>query len=487
MKPTPQKLVVLILEDDGFALAKFNKALRAFGFSSNGVQTLEDARKFLQQRHTDLVLTDIHLTDKEDGSGFLLLEELKQNYPKIIRLAMSKDPKVEVAEKAKTLGALMFLRKPFAPGEHELVIHIKRAFEIDEIIRSRSNKNPLQRAFLEKHPEGMVLTDSLRKIMNTAVTERLIPICIEGETGTGKEQIVKYIHNRLNRNEDMPLVSINCANLKGDLASSTLFGYKKGAFTGAIDNSIGAIGKANGGMLFLDEFHRLDKDVQEQILRTIQDGSYQRVGDSVDLYSNFRLVIATPKSLEQCALDGEILLDLRFRLYGIEIKIPPLRERLDQLPDFIECFIANADRNVDVSAGEIEKIIGRCSEFYWQGNVRQLFGVLQMLVIHAEANNEAIKAKDLPIYPTMLPPRDHNLSVDASLQGQQHSSDKDLLGFVKKYLSSPTAYEEFIDNFERMLLSGFITRYKTIKVLCETLRIPRSTFDGKKKKLGINL
>jgi DNA-binding NtrC family response regulator len=479
MKSGNQKPVVLILDDDGFALAKFNQALRSYGFNSSGVQTLDDARKFLQSRHTDLVLTDIHLTDNDDRSGLILLEELKSNYPRIIRLAMTKDPKVEIAEKAKALGALMCLRKPFAPGEQELVIHVKRAFEIDGMIRSRENQNPLQKAFLGKHPEGMVLTEALRKKINTAIKEQSIPISIEGETGTGKEQIVKYIHSQINKNGDVPLVSIN---LKGELAAATLFGYKKGAFTGAAEASIGAMGQANNGILFLDEFHRLSADVQEQILRTVQDGSYQRLGDSTELYSRFRLIIATPKSLEQCALDGEILMDLRFRLYGIEIRIPPLRERLDQLPDFIECFIAHADRRIEISKEEREKLIRKCSAFHWQGNIRQLFGVLQMLVIHAHANNEAIRADDLPIYPTMLPPAHQKSDFSPSTE----QGPGEMVQLLKEYLDQPGAYEGFMNTFERMLLTRLMSRYPSVKSLCESVSLPRSTFDGKRRKLGIS-
>lgn len=478
MKSTVQKPVVLILDDDGFALAKFNQALRSYGFNSSGVQTLDDARKFLQTRHTDLVLTDIHLTEKDDGSGFVLLEELKQNYPDIIRLAMTKDPKVDIAEKAKALGALMCLRKPFAPGEQELVIHVKRAIELDGLIRSRRSQNPRQAAFLARHPEGIVLTESLRKKINTAVKERFIPISIEGETGTGKEQVVKYIHSQLNTNGGVPLVSINCANLKGELAASTLFGYKKGAFTGAVESSVGAIGQANNGILFLDEFQRLDATVQEQILRTLQDGTYQRLGDSTELHSRFRLIIATPKSLEQCALDGEILMDLRFRLYGIEIRIPPLRERLNQMPDFIDCFLAHADRKIEISTEEYQNLIQKCSKYYWQGNVRQLFGVLQLLVIHAHANNEEIRAVDLPIYPTMLAPAEQTTqTIDA---GDEVSH------FVKAYLTRPNNYDEFMETFERMLLTRLLASYSSVKSLCESVGLARSTLDGKRRKLGIN-
>jgi DNA-binding NtrC family response regulator len=225
MKPTSRKRVLLILENDGFELAKYNAALRSFGFACNGVQTLEKAREFIKSHSVDLVLSDIHLThDKEDGLGLVFLEEVKNLYPHVIRVAMSKDPKMETAEKVKAVGTRTLLRKPFAPGEHELVIHINRAFEVEELLRAKENKNPLQRALLEKHPEGIILTNAMRKQINVALKEKTLPVTIEGETGTGKEEIVKYIHRRLSQDEEIPLVTINCANLKGDLAASTLFG-----------------------------------------------------------------------------------------------------------------------------------------------------------------------------------------------------------------------------------------------------------------------
>ncbi|HYX32841.1 MAG TPA: sigma 54-interacting transcriptional regulator, partial [Oligoflexus sp.] len=262
-----------------------------------------------------------------------------------------------------------------------------------------------------------------------------------------------------------------------------------------IENCLGAIGKADGGMLFLDEFHRLEPSIQEQILRTMQDGSYQRIGDHAESFSQFRLVIATPKSLEQHTLDGQILMDLRFRLYGIEIRIPPLRERLHQMADFIDYFVASSDRKIVLSALQRDALIQRCCEFHWQGNIRQLFGVLRILVIQSAADGKPMDAADLPIYPTMLPPfslgtekpyTDRTGSLHETMSAYPKDAIDDLLTLVRRYTEQPTHYESFIAHFENLLLAELAEGYPNVKSLCEAISLPRSTYHAKRKRLKVN-
>ncbi|MDQ3232350.1 MAG: sigma 54-interacting transcriptional regulator, partial [Pseudobdellovibrionaceae bacterium] len=298
-----------------------------------------------------------------------------------------------------------------------MTMHLQQVSEIHNLdLPPHTARGDLSQgqSFLIQHPEGIVLTDNLRAQIQMAVHFQDLTILIEGETGTGKEQIVQLIHRQLSDKNEMPLVVLNCASLHGDLAASTLFGHKKGAFTGAHENHLGAIGQAHRGILFLDEFHRLPAPAQEQLLRTLQDGSYQRVGDTTQRHSDFRLIIATPKNIEKHALAGEIMLDLRFRLYGVDISIPPLRHRLDQLEDLIDCFLGQQRYTPTIRNEEKLLLIKRCSQFYWQGNIRQLFGVLQSLCLKARVSRREVLAMDLPIHPTMLAPTDSHADVEAA-------------------------------------------------------------------------
>jgi transcriptional regulator with AAA-type ATPase domain len=353
--------------------------------------------------------------------------------------------------------------------------------------------SPAKKAFLSRHPEGIVLTDSLRAQIRMAVEYQDLAIIIEGETGTGKEQIVQLIHRQINQSGEMPLVILNCANLQGDLAASTLFGHKKGAFTGAHENQPGAIGQAHRGILFLDEFHRLSIPAQEQLLRTLQDGSYQRVGDTTQRHSDFRLMVATPKNIEEHALAGEILMDLRFRLYGIDICIPPLRHRLDQLEDLIDCFWAQQTHAPVLTDDEKQLLIKRCSQFYWQGNIRQLFGILQGLCLRARVSKSEVLARDLPVHPTMLAPTHPEADVEATNSLVRNlarspdvlSKESKLMDLIRGYTDAPYAYEDFLLTFERELMRTLWNRFDSVKELCQATQLPRSTLYSKRQRLGM--
>lgn len=475
MKRT-KKPSLLILDDSALELTNFFVPLRRMGYLTQGVQTVEDGWRILETHPISMLLVDVHLSQDQDKfEGLDFMAQVKEKYPHIALMAMSTDAKIHVADRAKAAGAWTFIAKPQSVSE-EFFVQIRHGFDVGFMALERKNK----KALLEKHPEGIILTDALRGRIQLALKNPDAPVIIEGETGTGKEEIVRIIHKSMVSEHEMPLVCINCAHLKGDLVQSTLFGHKKGAFTGAVEASIGAVGKANGGILFLDEFHRLSHEVQEALLRTLQDGTYYRVGDNQQMYSGFRLFIALPKNLDECAMDGTILLDLRFRLYGVDIKIPPLRERLDQMDDFVDLFFAQCDRTFNLTASERTALIARCREFHWQGNIRQLFGILNMLAINAQLEGGTILAVDLPVQRSMLPPE------PKPLHGNSNTSDE-ISDLIQTYSTTPWSYDDFIDKFEKSIISRLLSRYKTVKKLCEAIAMPRSTFEGKKKKLGISL
>ena len=223
------------------------------------------------------------------------------------------------------------------------------------------------------------------------------------EKGTGKKEVAKIVHRMRSEAQGVtPFVAINCANLTGDTAVSMLFGHRKGAFTGADETTVGYVGEADGGILFLDEVHAISADCQKRLLRVLNDGLYNRVRDPKTLYIDFQVIVATTKDLDDEVEQGNFLLDPRGRLTGLQIHLKPLRERLEDLPLLIELGLARL--GASVSAKVLTGLVELCSRYYWQGNIRQLFQVLNVFVTEAFGDECEIRAEDLPEFKTMLAP-----------------------------------------------------------------------------------
>lgn len=481
---TRKKPVILVVEDLKTELMRYVSYIRELGYQVIGVSSSQDALKAFKTGRFDLVLTDIHLSGDEDRmEGLELIQTFRELDSSVTLMAMSFNPRFEVAERARQLGAWLFLRKPISSAD-ELAIHIHRALEVTALQHSsqQPTRSPAMQALLAKHPEGIVMNSYLRRAVRGAVENPDMSVVLIGETGTGKEELARLIHRYRAEKEPLPFVAINCANLQGELMMSTLFGHKKGAFTGAVENAQGAVGQANGGILFLDEFHRLSLSAQERLLRVLQDGSYQRVGDVNELRSRFQLIASTSLDLEQAALDGTILMDLRMRLYGIEIRIPALRERLEDMPDLIDWFFAKSEKSFEMSVQERNHLIELCKKFYWQGNIRQLFGVLGVLVLNASLDKHPIKAELLPVYKTMLAPNASYADPSyASLSPQLLPAFSALMAYGEN-LSS---LDQLMDQVEKAALEHALAKLHSVKDVCVALNHARSTLDAKRRKHGI--
>ena len=263
----------------------------------------------------------------------------------------------------------------------------------------------LESGRLDKYyPDGVVFDEKERFKARKLAENRKVSVLITGETGTGKEEYAKLIHRfRCQIDGVVPMIAVNCANLDPSLAASTLFGHIKGAFTGADKTNIGYIGEADGGFLFLDEIHFLSLEMQQRLLRVLNDGTYHRVGDTRTLKSHFQLICASTKNLEHLAEDGQFLLDLFMRIAGVGIELAPLRRRLKDIPAFVALFLAR--EKVDVAKDEFEKIVQKCSDFYWQGNIRQLNKAISIMVLNASLDDSPVSADFLPVMTTMLAPK----------------------------------------------------------------------------------
>lgn len=346
---------------------------------------LQEAQILLEANGIDIVLLDIGLGAE---CGLEALKKIKKKSPHldVIMVSGRKDSKFIV--EAVQRGASDYLVKPF---------------DIDELVAILEKSRPL-RMMRDRHAalvEKLNDTDTqmigqspaLRAVLQKAaqVEGHKVGILIEGESGTGKELLARYIH-RLENDPRRPFVAVNCAAIPENLLESELFGHEKGSFTGAFQRKIGKFELGNGGDIFLDEISSLKWDLQAKILRALQEREITRVGGNDAIRIDFRVITASNENLEALVEEGRFRRDLYHRLRVIALKVPPLRERKEDIPLLIDCFLKKHDRQgkkrFTLSA------INVLQNSYWPGNIRELENLIQSLVILAPENE--ISRDDLP-------------------------------------------------------------------------------------------
>lgn len=486
----------LLVEDDELEFRRYAAMLGKLGVKVAAASTVEEALRILDRETVDVLLTDIHLTPALGGEGLSLLAEVQKNHPKVLPIAMSSDPQLATADRAKALGAQAFLRKPLVNAD-ELQIAFQTSIErrrtLDCLRERIEGPRGLPPQLAELCPDGMVVAAAHRRAAEIVARNREIAAVIYGETGTGKEEIAKLIHRRRVALEGpVPFVSVNCANLNSELADSILFGHVKGAFSGADRNTVGLVGEADGGILFLDEIHTLSLKTQYKLLRVMNDGSYSRLGSSVVQRSRFQALVASTRDLDEAVDRGEFLLDFRSRLIGIDFHLPPLRERQGEMELFVSLFFAR--QQIELAPSEFAAIVERCRRYYWRGNIRQLYKVLQAMVITAQCNDVPIRAADMPEFKTMLAPAGEERVPEpvpaASMtspvvQGATHAREPEGLVLLRKALSDDVRLDAVLDAVEKTVIEASIQRHRLLQDSYRALGIGRNTFDVKRKKHGI--
>ena len=469
----------LVVDDVQEELLNTMAAIKGGGHSALGAKSLGDALSILKTEQIDVLLTDMHLNGDENQDsmkpeGLTLLQDVQTLHPEVLPLAMSKDIKKSMWDRALAYGALNFVKKPVDTFD-DILVNLSLAKSRKSIkVANNKLKNPLPGYIKEKHPDGVIFSDDERKMVKMVASQPDAALTVIGETGTGKEEIAKLLHReRCIREGDIPLMTVNCSHLRSDLAHARLFGYRKGAFTGASETTNGVIAEANGGILFLDEFHLLPSECQADLLRVLNDGSYSRLGETKILHSHFQLVIACPITMEELLERGEISLDLVSRVMGMTIQLLPLRERKQDIENLLEIWFARKGKPIQTS--QIKEITKKCKTFYWQGNIRLLFQALHMLTMQADIAGEPYSAKFLPNLPLMNQP---------SSSSRGNSSLDALVGMV---MEGNLTLDEATKLFEKKVIQEASKQTKSIGDLVELLGTTRSTLDNKRKKLQINL
>ncbi len=340
----------------------------------------------------DVVLADRALPGV---SGFDFLRIVRENYPLAEFVMLADAPDVDAAVAAIKLGAYHFLVKSASPeAVQSIVAHASARQDLNRKVMALSDEVRDQsgdREFVSgPSPAIREVLESVHKVATLSAT-----VLIQGESGTGKELVARMIH-RHSEFPDGPFVAVNLAAIPRELVESTLFGHEKGAFTGAVRQQIGKFELAHGGTLFLDEIGELKVDLQAKLLRAIQEGEIERVGGGKPLKVQFRLVSATNVDLERAVKDGSFREDLYYRIRVIPIRVPPLRERGDDLAELVKFFLTRYNtrfrKNVQgISTSTLQML----QHYWWPGNIRELENLIERLV--ATCDHDWITDGDLPL------------------------------------------------------------------------------------------
>jgi len=379
---------IWVADDDQSIRFVLERALTREQFN---VRTFSNPRDVLSALETDapqVLVSDIRMPG---GSGLELLNKVKQQHPGLPVIVMTAYSDLDSAVSAFQGGAFEYLPKPFdLPKAVEL---IRRA--VDESLREQVGDD-VGAAAPEMLGQAPAMQDVFRAIGR--LSQSNVTVLITGESGTGKELVARALHRHSPRGEQGnkgPFIAINTAAIPKDLLESELFGHERGAFTGAQTMRRGRFEQADGGTLFLDEIGDMPFDLQTRLLRVLSDGQFYRVGGHQPLKANVRVIAATHQNLEQRVKDGAFREDLFHRLNVIRLRLPPLRERREDIPGLARTFLARSAHDLGVEAKRLsDAAMERLMRFDFPGNVRQLENLCHWLTVMAPA--QLIEPKDLP-------------------------------------------------------------------------------------------
>lgn len=444
---------ILVVDDESSITGALELILGERGYQVETAGSVAEAVELLARRPFDLVLTDLRLTD---STGIELLTRVKQDSPETEVILMTGHGSVELTIEAIKRGAYYYVEKPFTPGQ--VLMLVERALEFASV---RKENRTLKRT-LGGEAEAFGMSGRTPKLLQIFETIRATAssdasVLIEGESGTGKELIATAFHRHSNRAAG-PFVRINCAAIPRDLIESELFGYKRGAFTGADRDKRGLIEAASGGTLLLDEIAEMPAHLQTKLLRVLQERKVRRLGDEREIPVDFRLVAATNRDTAQAIKEGVLREDLYFRISTIRIKVPPLRERLDDLALLAEEFLKRYTMKYNKAIrGISQAAFSLLSRYEWPGNVRELESVIERAVLFCQEDE---------VSPEHLP--DH---IHPARQGK-------FLCEIPPYLT--------LEEIEREVIEQTLERTAgNVKKTAQILKLHRPTLYRKLRRFGL--
>jgi len=384
------KTRILVVDDDASLRRVLQVQLEQEGYAVASAASAQQTLSMLQIQPYDMVISDLKMPGV---SGLELLRQIRLQFPEAIVLILTAFGTVETAVEAMKSGAYDYLTKPVHPDELSLVVG--RALEhlrlVKEVCALRANLD-------QKYGFENILgrSGALLQVLDTAARAARTDstVLIRGETGTGKELLARAIHFNSSR-KHKPLITINCAAIPKELLESELFGHKKGAFTGAVGEKRGKIEIADGGTVFLDEIGEMPLELQVKLLRLIEEGEIEKIGSEVRNQVDVRIIAATHRDLQAMIEDGTFREDLYYRLVVIPLLLPPLRERMEDIPDLVQYFFRKSqEKNERPELVMSPALLPYFARYRWPGNVRELENVVERMVVLARGDE--ITVQDLP-------------------------------------------------------------------------------------------
>src|SRR4030042_3718572 len=466
---------VLVIDDDSSVRNILDDFLQLKGFEVTVVGDGESGISLIQERRFDLYLVDLVLPGM---GGMEVLKEVSSNNINIPAVVITGYGAIETAVEAIKLGAFDYITKPFVL--EELFLVVQRALDFSKLKQENLFlKRQLKQRYdfhglIGSSPQMQKVYGLIKKISDTDAT-----ILIEGESGTGKELIAKTIHFNSSRAHH-PFIPFNCAAIPRDLLESELVGHERGAFTGAFNTRIGRFERAHGGTILLDEIGELHPSFQVKLLRVLQEREFERVGGTKTIKVDVRILAATNKNLEKETKAGNFREDLFYRLNVIPLRIPPLRERQEDIPLLTEYFLDYFSKKRRRENNRMaEEVIQLLMQYPWPGNVRELENLIERVIILSE--DGVITPRDLPQrFQDFqgIPPKEEP-------EGPRGSAEPDREVLLPE---EGVNMNNLVEEVERNLISQALRKSKGVKSkAAELLGLKRTTLLEKMKKFEIDI
>ena len=457
---------VLIIDDERPVLMTLEALLKRHGYQVDTAPTAAQGLKLVKSKPPKIVLLDLRLPDAD---GLEMLDRIKTELPQVQVIILTAHDSLHNAIESIKRGAYHFISKPYAP--EELLSLVEKALETQFLLREavelreKTERLEKQLELAEAKPTPIFKSKPMQEIeeLIDAMAPSDANVLIVGESGVGKEVIANTIHAR-SRRAGQPVVKLNCAAFPQTMIEGELFGYVKGAFTGAMHDFPGMIAAANGGTLFLDEISDMPADLQTRFLRVLQEREYRPLGSTQTMKADFRAIASTNRPIAQALAENRMRSDLYYRLNTFQIEVPPLRKRKEDIPPLIAQFVKQFSQQLgkpepDISPDAFQKLL----DYSWPGNVRELQNAIEYAVVLARQG--LIDAKELPT----------EIQLPVALQQTE-------LGTL------PRSGVQSLDDVERnAILQALAECRGNKKKAAELLGIQRPTLYNKMKRYPIDL
>ena len=468
---------VLLVEDDRVARVPLRDDIAEAGYDVDEAGSAEEALELLGKKGYDVVVTDLRMPGMD---GIELLERIKAESPDTEVIVITAYGTVRTAVRAMKLGAYEYLTKPF--DNEELLLLLERIRRMREVMEEnvRLRRRLEERYRLEDMVgKGHKMQEVFRLIRTVASSDSTV--LLQGETGTGKELAAHAIHE-LSPRRNGPFVKVSCAALSRELLESELFGHVKGAFTSAVKDKPGKFELADGGTIFLDEVDDIPLELQVKLLRVLQEREFERVGGTRTIRVDVRVIAATKVDLLERVRRGLFREDLYYRLNVVPIRLPPLRERKEDVPLLMEHFLRKlgAEGRIEMTPEAMKLLM----DYDWPGNVRELENLVERLVVVGAGPK--VGPEDLPPEIRSPAPRERGPSLEEVLRRQEELERMiRMLGSSEPRLGD-ASFEEIVEAKERELITEALRRTGGNKTkAAELLGMKLSTFRDKMKRLGL--